>query len=63
MVLRLRRQRRARGLRRPALPPGSAKGAWRAGVLVVKLCGGFEVYVEGRRIGDALRAKPAVLYL
>jgi hypothetical protein len=44
-------------------PAWVREGAWPAGALVVKLCGGFEVYVEGRRIGDALRAKPTVLYL
>jgi hypothetical protein len=44
-------------------PAWVREGNWPASSLLVKLCGGFEAYSDGRRISDELRGKQAVSFL
>lgn len=44
-------------------PPWVREGNWPGSSLLVKLCGGFEAYSDGRRVSDGLKGKQAVSFL
>jgi hypothetical protein len=44
-------------------PAWVREGSWPKSAVLVRLCGGFEVYSDGERISDGLKAKQAVSYL
>ena len=58
---------RVDGEARATWPPDSAawvrEGSWPDSAVLVRLCGGFEVYSHGERISDGLKGKQAVSYL